>query len=185
MGRQPSLANLFIIALIIVISSQIRCIRCQSGQVVGKNFLDVSKSTFQLSDVSKSALITRLKGLTRLIGGQDRASARGMFDFMTDPSLVVTILHTLEVAYWTLPMGFLLMPIINFFRVPNRRSGRSGESQPRMGTKEELRRTLDRFYTILSKAIDKYERLVGNDKQQQVHGRPQIQLVSSITPEDK
>lgn len=45
-------------------------------------------------------------------------------DFLADPSMFVTILHSLEVAYWSLPFGFVLMPIINFFRVPNRRMDR-------------------------------------------------------------
>lgn len=49
-------------------------------------------------------------------------SPKRFFDFITDPSLLITILHSLEVAYWTFPFGFLLKPIINFFRVPNRRS---------------------------------------------------------------
>lgn len=42
--------------------------------------------------------------------------------FVTDPALLVTILHSLEVAYWTLPFGFIIKPIINLFRMPNRRS---------------------------------------------------------------
>lgn len=49
-------------------------------------------------------------------------SPKRFFDFITDPSLLITVLHSLEVAYWTFPFGFLLKPIINFFRVPNRRS---------------------------------------------------------------
>ncbi|KAI1307216.1 hypothetical protein HDE_00828 [Halotydeus destructor] len=52
-------------------------------------------------------------------------SPRRLFDFLTDPSLIITILHSLEVAYWNLPGGFLLMPVINFFRVPNKRRRRS------------------------------------------------------------
>lgn len=61
----------------------------------------------------------------------DVASARQMglpiqeiFGFLSDPSLIVTLLYTLEIAYWTLPLGFFLTPFINFFRVPNRRNGR-------------------------------------------------------------
>lgn len=49
-------------------------------------------------------------------------SPKRFFDFITDPSLLITVLHSLEVAYWTFPFGFLLKPVINFFRVPNRRS---------------------------------------------------------------
>jgi hypothetical protein len=48
-------------------------------------------------------------------------SPKRFFDFLTDPSLLITVLHSLEVAYWTFPFGFILTPVINFFRVPNRR----------------------------------------------------------------
>lgn len=41
--------------------------------------------------------------------------------FVTDPALLVTILHSLEVAYWTLPFGVIFKPIMNLFRMPNRR----------------------------------------------------------------
>lgn len=42
-------------------------------------------------------------------------SPRRIFDFITDPSLIITILHSLEVAYWSFPMGFLLMPVSQLF----------------------------------------------------------------------
>lgn len=58
------------------------------------------------------------------IDRSDGPEPRLTLDFMLDPSLFVSILHTFEVAYWTLPFGFLLMPILNIFRVPNRRSAR-------------------------------------------------------------
>jgi len=48
-------------------------------------------------------------------------SPKRFFDFITDPSLLITVLHSLEVAYWTFPFGFILTPVINFFRVPNRK----------------------------------------------------------------
>ena len=52
----------------------------------------------------------------------EQLSPKRFFDFLTDPSLLITVLHSLEVAYWTFPFGFVLTPVINFFRVPNRRS---------------------------------------------------------------
>lgn len=57
----------------------------------------------------------------------DAIQPRMFFDMFSDPSLIVTILYTLEVAYWTLPLGYLLMPLINFFRVPNRRRMDGGQ----------------------------------------------------------
>jgi len=54
-------------------------------------------------------------------GSIESLSPKRFFDFITDPSLLITVLHSLEVAYWTFPFGFVLSPIINFFRVPNRR----------------------------------------------------------------
>ncbi|KAF7491062.1 hypothetical protein SSS_08334 [Sarcoptes scabiei] len=48
--------------------------------------------------------------------------------FVTDPALLVTILHSLEVAYWTMPLGFLLNPLINLFRIPNRRMDLNSQS---------------------------------------------------------
>ena len=58
----------------------------------------------------------------------DAVSPRRLFDFVTDPSLIITILHSLEVAYWSFPFGFMLMPVINFFRVPNKRIGKDTTS---------------------------------------------------------
>lgn len=55
----------------------------------------------------------------------EQLSPKRFFDFLTDPSLLITVLHSLEVAYWTFPFGFILTPVINFFRVPNRRSSDS------------------------------------------------------------
>jgi len=68
------------------------------------------------------ALTGSSKADKRIISEQ--VSPRRLFDFVTDPSLIITILHSLEVAYWTFPFGFLLMPVINFFRVPNKRSAK-------------------------------------------------------------
>ena len=53
---------------------------------------------------------------------RDKIQARSsLIPFLTDPALLVTILHSLEIAYWTLPFGFILSPIMNLFRIPNRR----------------------------------------------------------------
>ena len=60
--------------------------------------------------------------INKLLVNQRAQSRQSPLDFLTDPSLLVTILHSLEVAYWSTPLGFVLMPIINFFRVPNKRS---------------------------------------------------------------
>lgn len=76
------------------------------------------------------ALMRQLQQLVRAAPTADKrviaeaVSPRRLFDFVTDPSLLITILHSLEVAYWTFPFGFLLMPVINFFRVPNKRNGK-------------------------------------------------------------
>lgn len=67
----------------------------------------------------------------------EAVSPRRLFDFVTDPSLIITILHSLEVAYWTFPFGFLLMPVINFFRVPNKRNGK--DSSPRARSRRRRR----------------------------------------------
>lgn len=70
---------------------------------------------------------------------QPKASPRQL-DFLADPSLLVTILHSLEIAYWSLPLGFVLMPLINFFRIPNRRRMLSSyaPSSPRMDSSPSL-----------------------------------------------
>ncbi|KAI2797851.1 hypothetical protein RDWZM_000882 [Blomia tropicalis] len=79
--------------------------------------------------------------------------------FVTDPALLVTILHSLEVAYWTLPFGFILSPIINLFRMPNKRSyigGPFSAKKPKVRMNEA---ELKHFYQLLSKAVEKIEHL--------------------------
>lgn len=81
----------------------------------------------------------------------DKIEKRSITAFVTDPALLVTILHSLEVAYWTLPFGFILTPIINLFRMPNRR---------RIGVRnEEDNLKVQQFYQTLAKAIEKIENL--------------------------
>lgn len=81
----------------------------------------------------------------------DKIEKRSITAFVTDPALLVTILHSLEVAYWTLPFGFILTPIINLFRMPNRR---------RIGVRnEEDNLEMQQFYQTLAKAIEKIEKL--------------------------
>ena len=55
----------------------------------------------------------------------DPIEPRILLDFLADPSIFVTMLSSLEQMYMTFPFGFLLKPIVNFFRVPNRRRKRS------------------------------------------------------------
>ena len=81
----------------------------------------------------------------------DKIEKRSITAFVTDPALLVTILHSLEIAYWTLPFGFILTPIINLFRMPNRR---------RMDVRnEEDSLKVQQFYQTLTKAIEKIEKL--------------------------
>ena len=125
---------------------------CGSNEVSSKS-LDMS---------FKSNAIKWLNGVTNQRRQADAVSPRFIFDFLTDPSLVVTILHTLEVAYWTLPLGFLLMPIINFFRVPNRRNGRFNR---KLGQKEkqDFEQIIQKFYEILKKSVKNFEKLDENN----------------------
>lgn len=84
---------------------------------------------------------------------QDKIEARNTITaFITDPSLLVTILHSLEIAYWTLPFGFILTPIMNIFRMPNRRRN---DDQPIQLDRERL----TQLYLALNKAIAQLERL--------------------------
>ena len=66
--------------------------------------------------------VKRMGDFTSMI---DKKEGQSLFStitsFVTDPALLVTILHSLEVAYWTLPFGMVVKPIINLFRIPNRR----------------------------------------------------------------
>ena len=78
---------------------------------------------------------------------------RSITAFVTDPALLVTILHSLEVAYWTMPFGFLLQPIINLFRMPNRRSDTSSGFNFNSDAKvrelyRNLIRTIHKFETL-------------------------------------
>lgn len=65
------------------------------------------------------------KFVKRLMSRPDRIESRVLLDFLADPSIFVTMLSSLEQMYMTFPFGFLLKPIVNFFRVPNRRRKRS------------------------------------------------------------
>ena len=67
----------------------------------------------------------------------EQLSPKRFFDFLTDPSLLITVLHSLEVAYWTFPFGFVLTPVINFFRVPNRRSLQLSDRKKRSALNED------------------------------------------------
>lgn len=84
----------------------------------------------------------------------EQLSPKRFFDFLTDPSLLITILHSLEVAYWTFPFGFVLTPVINFFRVPNRRSldpgSRSGRGRRSTANEERLKMIHMRLLNSLS-----------------------------------
>lgn len=93
-------------------------------------------------DVFTSPMDTDIR---RIQGPEPRLT----LDFMLDPSLFVSILHSLEVAYWTLPFGFLLIPILNIFRVPNRRAVRISDFL--------MNRRMEREYEeILEKSLEKY-----------------------------
>lgn len=89
---------------------------------------------FQLSLSARNSETSSLN-LIKLLNSvkQDKPQARqqipGM-DFLGDPALLVTILHSLEIAYWSLPFGFVLSPIINFFRIPNRRRSEADYTRP-------------------------------------------------------
>lgn len=85
----------------------------------------------------------------------DGPESRLTLDFMLDPSLFVSILHTFEVAYWTMPFGFLLMPILNIFRVPNKRSARFVDF---LFNKKVERRSKNNFYVNFMKAFDENKR---------------------------
>lgn len=52
---------------------------------------------------------------------------RILLDFITDPSVFVTMLNQLEQMYlaFPFPLAIILKPFINFFRIPNRRRRRS------------------------------------------------------------
>jgi len=79
---------------------------------------------------------------------------RSITAFVTDPALLVTILHSLEIAYWTMPFGFILTPIINLFRMPNRRM-----DEDHNGSVNNARTR--HFYRMLIKSIAKIEKMNG------------------------
>jgi len=89
--------------------------------------------------------------LLQIFRRKDVAQRRQLLDFFADPSLVVSILHTLEVAYWTLPFGFILTPLLNLLRMPNRRSSRNRKSISRQ--------KLIRFQANLRNALTKFQKL--------------------------
>lgn len=82
-----------------------------------RNVPEPDKPDASIDPVVVMAAPNRLQ--SRMDSIQPRSSITA---FVTDPALLVTILHSLEVAYWTLPFGFIMKPIINLFRMPNRRS---------------------------------------------------------------
>lgn len=61
----------------------------------------------------------------KYLNPSDQLEGRILLDFFADPSVFVTMLSFLEQMYLTFPFGFLLKPLVNFFRVPNRRRKRS------------------------------------------------------------
>lgn len=85
----------------------------------------------------------------------EQLSPKRFFDFLTDPSLLITVLHSLEVAYWTFPFGFILTPVINFFRVPNKRSLESMRKSERV--KRETHDRLKMLHLRLLKSMAKAE----------------------------
>lgn len=115
-------------------------------------------------DSSSTGLKLTLNGLVRqlsdreiiksLINGRQTASPRLTLDFLADPALFVSILHTLEVAYWSMPLGFLLMPIINFFRMPNKR--RQLKTRWLLLARSLKRSDLNRYQERLLKGYEKY-----------------------------
>jgi hypothetical protein len=104
--------------------------------------------------------------LTKFGRNKDVMSSRALFNFITDPSLAVTILYTLEIAYWTLPLGFLLMPIINFFRVPNRRIGRLRRMDNNFfddRSKEKFESIVLEVYSLLLQSVDNFKKIDKNE----------------------
>lgn len=99
-----------------------------------------------------------LNRVMKLLGSsRDKIEPRGLTAFVTDPALLVTILHSLEIAYWTLPFGFILTPIINLFRMPNRRLGRDIANRQSIDVAD-----VNHFHQTLLKAINKMQRLNRN-----------------------
>ncbi len=119
------------------------------------------------SSMSSHSRIMKLANvLTKFGRNKDVMSSRALFNFITDPSLAVTILYTLEIAYWTLPLGFLLMPIINFFRVPNRRIGRLRRMDNNFfddRSKEKFESIVLEVYSLLLQSVDNFKKIDKNE----------------------
>lgn len=97
----------------VVLSSRIPQL-IKSPAELQPNHLQVPSTTLNRRTTQERTVRSEMPSLESL-------SPKRFFDFLTDPSLLITVLHSLEVAYWTFPFGFILTPVINFFRVPNRR----------------------------------------------------------------
>lgn len=122
------------------------------------------------SSVSKEESSVHTSKITkRQTSAIQAISPRRLFDFITDPSLLITVLHSLEVAYWTFPLGFVLTPVINFFRVPNRRSLEVSSKASSLKSPSRKRRSvieakkLSTTYLKLIKAMEAHERSFNND----------------------
>lgn len=49
-----------------------------------------------------------------------------------DPQVWIAIIYTLESVFMSVPFGFIIGPLANFFRVPNRRKKRSVQYHDRL-----------------------------------------------------
>jgi hypothetical protein len=116
----PKSTGVWLLGLVILISLIDESFETESTSLIKPNLA----SRLQKIDKFLALIQNLLKRRMSASPSTDRrsvAESRMFFDFLLDPSMMVTILHSLEMAYWSLPFGFLLMPLINFFRVPNRR----------------------------------------------------------------
>jgi len=153
MKQKSRVKRQMIILLVTLVFIQMSC--CESIEPQNKLLNVLLKSTQMKPSMANS--VAKLEPR-----GADPFSPRFIFDFLTDPSLVVTILHTLEVAYWTLPLGFLLMPIMNFFRVPNRRTTRF-KRKTHHYINDNIALVVQDFHDLLRKSVNTYRKLKANE----------------------
>lgn len=133
----PNCAQLLCVLIVFLIFSVPLAVRASSGD--GKPSINL----IQLLNAGKASK------------PQSRQQIPGM-DFLADPSLLVTILHSLEIAYWSLPLGFVLMPIINFFRIPNRRRMGHSTSLNAAPLSDLSPRDLNKLLIRLNRALRMY-----------------------------
>jgi hypothetical protein len=107
----------------------------------------------------------------------EQLSPKRFFDFLTDPSLLITVLHSLEVAYWTFPFGFVLTPVINFFRVPNRRSLDAKSGRRKRSSLNDPKLKL--LHVQLMKSIEKAEKYGLIESSKTIHSKKKHPLISS------